>query len=128
MKLLLLLPLVAAAFALTAMAADSAASKKGPLRHLVAFKFKETATAADIKKINDEFRALKGKISQIVSFEMGVNNSPEGFNKGCTHGYILTFKSDKDRDAYLVHPDHKKFGELVGPVLADVFVIDFWAE
>ena len=23
---------------------------------------------------------------------------------------------------------HKKFGQLVGPVLGDVFVIDFWAK
>ena len=28
----------------------------------------------------------------------------------------------------LVHPDHKKFGGIVGPVLGDVFVIDFWAQ
>jgi hypothetical protein len=40
----------------------------------------------------------------------------------------LTFKTAADRDAYLVHPDHKAFGSLVGPVLADVFVIDFWAQ
>ncbi len=41
---------------------------------------------------------------------------------------ILSFKSDKDRDAYLVHPAHKEFGKLLGPVMADVFVVDFWAE
>jgi hypothetical protein len=57
-----------------------------------------------------------------------MNNSPEKHNKGTTHGFILTFNNEKDRDAYLVHPDHKKFGELVGPLLADVFVIDFWAQ
>ena len=39
-----------------------------------------------------------------------------------------TFKSEKDRDEYLVHPDHKKFGQLLHPVLADAFVIDFWAK
>jgi hypothetical protein len=58
---------------------------------------------------------------------MGINVSPEGLDKGFTHCFILTFKSEKDRDAYLVHPDHKAFGGLVGPVLDDVFVIDFWA-
>ena len=52
----------------------------------------------------------------------------DGWNKGTTHGFILTFNSEKARDEYLVHPDHKEFGKLVGPLLADVFVIDFWAQ
>ncbi|MFM7103139.1 MAG: Dabb family protein [Verrucomicrobiota bacterium] len=97
------------------------------LRHEVAFKFKEGTPAAEIQRVEDAFAGLKAKIPQIQSFETGLNNSPEGLNKGCTHGFILTFHSEKDRDAYLVHPDHKQFGKLVGPLLADVFVIDFWA-
>jgi len=60
--------------------------------------------------------------------EWGTNNSPENLNKGFTHGFVLTFKTEKDRDAYLVHPDHKAFGKLVGGVLADVFVLDFLAK
>ena len=51
--------------------------------------------------------------------------SGEGLNQGCTHGFILTFHSEKDRDAYLEHPDHKAFGALVKPLIAEVFVIDF---
>ena len=42
--------------------------------------------------------------------------------------WVLGFMSDADRDAYLVHPDHKEFGKLLKPVLADVFVVDFWAK
>ena len=38
---------------------------------------------------------------------------------------MLTFKSEKERHAYLEHPEHKAFGKLVGPVVDDVFVIDF---
>ena len=40
---------------------------------------------------------------------------------------MITCDSEKARDVYLVHPDHKKFVELVGPVLEDVFVVDYWA-
>ena len=112
---------------LNAFAADAAATK-GKLRHVVAFKFKDSATKQDIKKVEDAFRDLKKKIPQIVSYEWGTNNSPENLNKGTTHGFILTFNSEKARDEYLVHPDHKEFGKLVGPLLADVFVIDFWAQ
>ena len=111
-------------------AADKKEKKagKGKLRHVVAFKFKETATKDDIKKIEDAFRALPTKIPQIKKFETGMNNSAEGLNKGCTHGWILSFASEKDRDEYLVHPDHKEFGKLLKPFLADVFVMDFWAK
>lgn len=122
---------IACALALTSMtavAADAAASDKGPLRHVVAFKFKDTATPEDIKKVETAFRDLQKKIKEIVSYEWGMNNSPENLNKGCTHGFILTFKNEKDRDAYLIHPDHKEFGKLVGPLLAEVFVIDFYAQ
>ena len=110
-----------------AIAADAPA-KDAKLRHVVSFKFKDTATKEQIKAAEDAFRALKGKIPEIVSLEWGTNVSPEKHDKGFTHGFILSFKSEKDRDAYLVHPEHKKFGQSLGPILGDVFVIDFWAK
>jgi len=97
------------------------------LRHMVGFKFKPTTTEQEIKQVEDAFRDLKKKIPQVVSYEWGINMSPEGLNKGCTHGFILTFKSEKDRDTYLNHPDHKAFGTMVRPLLDDVFVVDFWS-
>ena len=126
MKMLLFLFGIATVLVLNAVAADASA-KPGKLRHVVAFKFKDTATKDEIKKVEAAFRDLKKKIKEIQSYEWGMNNSPEKHNKGCTHGFILTFNSEKDRDGYLEHPDHKEFGKLVGPLLGDVFVIDFWA-
>jgi hypothetical protein len=124
LTLILIVGLVGGLFAVAAEAPGADAK----LRHVVAFKFKDTATKEKIKEVEDAFRALKGKIQQIVAYEWGTNISPEKHDKGFTHGFVLTFKSEQDRDAYLVHPEHKKFGELVGGVLADVFVIDFWAK
>jgi hypothetical protein len=118
---------VAVGLAAPAFSADKPA-KSNKLVHTVAFKFKATATKDQIQQVEDAFRALPKKIKGIKSFEWGTNVSPEKHDKGFTHGFILTFKSEKDRDAYLVHPDHKAFGGLVGPVLDDVFVIDFWAQ
>ena len=123
----------AAAFALllsscTVAHAADAKSAGSKLRHVVAFKFKEEVTSEQIKKVEDAFAGLSKKIAQIKAFEWGMNNSPEKLNKGCTHGFILTFASEKDRDDYLVHPAHKEFGSLVGPLLGDVFVIDFWTK
>ncbi len=98
---------------------------KTEIRHVVAFKFKDTAKPEDIKRVEDAFAGLKNKIPQIQRYEWGLNNSPEGLNKGFTHGFVLAFASEKERDEYLVHPDHKAFGALLRPFLADVFVIDF---
>lgn len=127
MKLLPLILTVGVAVSLCAVAATQS-SKGAKLRHVVAFKFKDTATREQIQEVEEAFRALKKKIAEVESLEWGTNVSPEKHDKGFTHGFILTFQSEKDRDAYLVHPEHKKFGQLVHPVLADVFVIDFWAK
>lgn len=96
------------------------------LRHVVLFKFKKTATEIEIVKIKKAFADLPSKIEQIKGFEWGLNISPENLNKGFTHGFLLTFNSEKDRDLYLSHPDHKAFGEIVEPILEDVLVVDYW--
>lgn len=93
--------------------------------HVVSLKFKETATPEQIKAVEQAFEGLKPKIAEIKTLSWGTNVSPEKLDKGFTHCFVLTFANAKDRDAYLVHPDHKAFGKLLGPVLGDVFVIDF---
>lgn len=111
-----------------AQAPTTKAPRSGKLNHVVSFKFKDSATKEQIREVEEAFRALKTKIPQIQKLQWGMNNSPEGLNKGFTHCWILTFVSEADRDAYLVHPDHKEFGKRLKPVLGDVFVIDFWGK
>jgi hypothetical protein len=110
-----------------ALAPGSVSGQKAQVRHLVVFKFKPTATPAQIEQVTDALRALKGKIPGIVAFEQGVNNSPEGKNLGFTHAFLITFEDAAARDAYLPHPEHKKFGALLGSlnVMDDVFVVDY---
>jgi hypothetical protein len=120
---LLILTLV---FMSATLMAQSSGKKDKTLRHAVLFKFKDTSSAKDVESIITEFTALKAKIKQIKGLEWGLNNSPEKLNEGLTHAFLLTFSSEKDRDDYLVHPDHKKFGELVGKHLDKVVVVDFW--
>jgi hypothetical protein len=122
---------VTALLAATTLLAAGATRQPQPegkvLRHVVLFKFKETTTPQDIQKIEDAFRALPSKISVIHGFEWGTNVSSEKLNQGYTHCFFLTFASDKDRDAYLVHPAHKEFGNIIGSSLDKVLVVDFWA-
>ena len=98
------------------------------LRHVVLFKFKDTSGPDDVKKVEDAFAGLAGKIKLIKDFEWGTNNSPENLNQGLTHCFFVTFSSEKDRDDYLVHPDHKAFVEIVGPHLDKVTVLDYWTK
>lgn len=117
---------LAAAITLTVRQEAIAAEKPETcLRHVVFFKFKESATPEQIKAVEDAFAALPGKVASITDFEWGTNVSEEGHDKGFTHCFLVTFADAEGRDAYLPHPAHKEFGKLVGPVLEDVCVIDF---
>lgn len=129
MKIILIFALLLPSLALPAFAAEAPAKKpvKGRLQHVVSFKFNEDATRAQIQEVEEAFAGLKDKIREIHAFEWGTNVSPEQLDKGFTHCFIVTFQTEKDRDVYIDHPEHKEFVKLVGPVVADVFVIDFWA-
>ena len=109
-------------------AADAPA--KGKIVHVVAFKFKKAVTDAKKKEVEDAFAALKEKIPQIISLQHGTNISKEGFDHGFQQAYVVTFASEKDRDTYLEHDAHKKFGKLLEGIIADkgVFVFDFAAK
>jgi hypothetical protein len=126
-KLALALALLCAITVAGVIAAEST-MKKEKLQHVVSFKFKADAKPEKIKEVENAFRALKTKIPQIAALEWGTNNSPENLNKGYTHCFIVTFKSEADRAVYLPHADHKKFVDVLLPVLEEAFVIDFWAQ
>jgi hypothetical protein len=98
------------------------------LKHAVFFKFKDDAPAEDVKAVEDAFAALPTKIDAIKAFEWGKNNSPEKHDHGFTHCFMVTFDSEEGRAAYLRHPDHEAFVEVLKPVLDKVRVLDFWAE
>jgi hypothetical protein len=102
-------------------------SEKEPMRHIVVFKYKPSATPAQIEQVTKAFGEMKNTIPGIVAFEHGVNDSPENKNLGFTHVYMLTFEDAAARDTYLPHPEHKKFGALLGQlgVLEDAFVVDY---
>ena len=95
------------------------------LRHVVLFKFKDAATPAQVKEVQQAFSALPGKIPTMVGYEWGTNVSPENLAQGYTHCFLVTFKNAADRDGYLVHPAHKDFGNVLKPYLDKVLVIDF---
>ena len=98
------------------------------LRHVVLFKFKDGTTAEQVRKIENAFCALPSKVDVIHDFEWGTDVSVEDASQGFTHCFLVTFKSEADRAKYIPHPEHKAFGEILGPHLDKVCVVDYWAK
>ncbi len=98
------------------------------LRHVVLYKFKPEATPAQVQEVIDAFAALPKQIDTIVGFEHGVNVSPEGKSEGLTHGFVVSFRNEQDRDAYLKHPAHDAYVQVVRDRREKVIVFDYWAD
>ncbi len=101
---------------------------KSLLRHVVLFKFKDSSSPEDVKKVAEAFANLYGKVPQIKSFEWGINNSPEKFNEGFTHCFVLTFSAEKDLANYQLNPAHIEFQKILKPHMEKVFVVDYWVK
>ncbi|MCH2202917.1 MAG: Dabb family protein [Fuerstiella sp.] len=96
------------------------------LRHTVFFSFRESTSEEAVKEVVEAFCELPSKIEEIIDFSWGVNNSPEPFDDGYTHCFVLTFRDEAGRNAYLPHPAHKQFGSVVSGKNDQTFVIDYW--
>ena len=97
------------------------------VRHVVIFTYKPGTSSQHIQQVTEAFRALQHTVPGILSFEHGMNNSPEGKSLDFTHVYTLTFADVAARDAYLPHPQHQQFGAVLQHlgIVADVFVVDY---
>ena len=116
-----------ALFAMLLGTVISAAAADAPYRHVVLFKFKDGAPAADIAKVEQAFVALKKSIPEIQALEWGTNVSPEGLASGFTHCFFVTFKDKAALERYVPHPEHKQFGARLKGLLDKVLVLDYVA-
>ncbi|WP_282161551.1 Dabb family protein [Ulvibacterium marinum] len=98
------------------------------LRHVVNLKYKAEASETQIDEAINTFIAIKNDIPEIASIEWGINNSSEGASKGFTHSFTLTFNDEHGREIYLFHKAHLDLVSKVGPIIEDVFVMDYWTE
>ena len=96
------------------------------LQHVVAFNYKPEITAEQKKQVREAFYALQKEIPEIKAFEGGDDIAPG--NKKFTQCFIVTVKNEKDLGIYGSHPKHKAFSAMVDPMLAEVMVVDYWAD
>ena len=83
------------------------------IRHVVFCKFRKDLSDADIAAVFEAIKGLQAKIGGILAITTGRDMSPEGLQKGFTHGFTVDFTDAAARDAYLPHPEHQKVGAMV---------------
>ncbi len=80
------------------------------IRHVVLLKLRNVDEAP---QIFIALKALQTQIPGIISVTTGVDCSPEGLQRGFTHGFTVDFVDAAARDAYLPHPAHQKVGAMI---------------
>jgi heme-degrading monooxygenase HmoA len=92
------------------------------------YKFKDSVKPAEVQEVIDAFAGLPKKVNTIVGFEHGTNVSREGKSEGFTHVFVVSFKSEADLAAYLVHPAHDEYVKVVRDRREKVIVFDYWTD
>lgn len=119
--------LLTLALIMTASSVEAAEPAK-VLRHIVMYKFKDDQTPAQVQEVVDAFGKLPKQIDTIIGYENGTNVSQEMKSEGFTHVFIVTFRDEAGREAYLKHPAHDEYVKVVKGRREKVVVFDFWAD
>ncbi|MBL8860867.1 MAG: Dabb family protein [Planctomycetes bacterium] len=85
--------------------------------HMVLFRVRPDVPASTLTRVMGEIGALQGRIPGILDYSWGAYSSPEGLNRGYTHGFCMRFRDAAARDAYLPHPEHERVKEAVLAIL-----------
>lgn len=113
----------------------------GPVRHMVMFRYTKDSTTAQRAEVSGRFlhlvqdsRRADGK-PVVVSIETGFQSSGEGADAGLQQAFLVTFRSEGDRNYYVgrpvvtdtafFDPAHEAFKEFAAPYLEKVVVFDY---
>jgi quinol monooxygenase YgiN len=95
------------------------------LRHIVLFRFKDSATPAQLDALTASLVRMVAQFPAITQFEWGPNVSLEGKNKEFSHAFVMTFTDAAALADYIPHPLHQAWVDELRPLEQDVLVIDF---
>lgn len=87
------------------------------ITHMVLLRIRKDVPKQQVDAVFAELASLKSKIPGILTYSGGPYSSPEGMQRGFTHGFCMTFKDAASRDTYLPHPEHEKCKKNVLAVL-----------
>lgn len=95
------------------------------IRHILLIKFNDQASPQKLEELRSLFESMPSKVEGVTSVEWGLNDSPEGKNKGFTHSVLMNFADEAARQRYLPHPEHEALIEAFIPLLDDIVVFDY---
>jgi len=87
------------------------------IKHVVLLKFRNSTSERKLGEIFAALGGLRDRIPGLLDFSGGAYCSPEGLQRGFTHGFVMTFADAASRDAYLPHPEHEKVKQMIFPEL-----------
>lgn len=114
--------------------------KPGLVRHMVMFRYKPGTTAAVRRQIREQFLAMQQTARRqgrpyILSIETGTQNSGEGADQGLQDAFLITFRSEGDRNYYVgspvittpayYEPVHAQFKRFAFPHIQSAVVFDY---
>ena len=118
--------------------------KPGLVRHMVMFRFNPQTTQAERNEVTKRFIALRhlshrsDGLAPVFSIETGPQISGENADIGLEQAYLVTFRSEGDRNFYVgrpivtdpryFDPAHDAFKAFAAPYLEKVVVFDFPVE
>jgi hypothetical protein len=100
--------------------------RTGVVRDVVLLKFVDTLPPAQVDAAVKRFLDLPDEIAEIQSIEGGRNISPEQLSEGYTHVFVLTFRNQTNRNAYLKHPARAKFIRSMEKELERCLIMDYY--
>lgn len=113
----------------------------GTVRHMVMFRYTKAATTAQRAEVSGRFLHLAQDSHRpdgqplIQSIETGFQSSGEGTDVGLQQSFLVTFRSEGDRNYFVgkpvitdptyFDPAHEAFKEFAAPFLEKVVVFDY---
>ena len=116
------------AFVIDFWSTSEKSPKERQLKHALFLKFKDGASKAEIKDLEDSLAKLPSQIDTIKALEWGTNNSPETHDEGFTHAFLFTFDDAKGLKTYADAPEHKAVVEKIVSLAEKGRVLDFWTK
>ena len=95
-----------------------------PIRHVVAFRFKEGTSPEQVTALTDGLALLPGLIPEVAAYHFGPD---VGINDGNADLAVTAdFATLADYLVYRDHPDHQALiRDLVAPILAERMAVQF---
>lgn len=97
------------------------------IRHIIMFKFTDVKNNVDrlekAEKMKIAFSPLKSEIEIVQSYEFGINSRKTDYSYDVI--IISEYKTWKDLDTYIKHPEHQKAIILCKDITKEKAVVDY---